>query len=153
MGNIQPSVAQITNDYLVAYCRRGGGYGPGTEGFVVRTESRDGGRTWSEGRETQFPNPNAAVDFLKLRNGHLLLVYNNSPLERTPLTVAVSTDADKSYPFRRDVAVGPHDYGYPYFIQTKDGKIHLVYTSDARSVINHAVFEESAIFGATSKAP
>ena len=74
-------------------------------------------------------------------------------LERTPLSIAISTDADKSYPFRRDIATGPHDYAYPYAIQTKDGKIHLVYTSDARSVINHAVFEESAILGAGRKVP
>ncbi len=146
-GNIQPSVAQITNDYLVAYCRRGGGYGPGTEGFIIRSESRDGGRTWSEGKDTKFPNPNAAVDFLKLQNGHLMLVYDNSGTERTPLTVAISTDADKTYPFQRDVAVGDHDYAYPYAIQAKDGKIHLIYTSYKRSVINHATFDESAILG------
>lgn len=144
-GNIQPSVVQLSNDHLVAYCRRGGGYGPGTEGFIVRAESRDGGRTWSEGRDTKFPNPNAAIDFLKLKNGHLLLVYNDSPLERTPLTVAISTDHDQSYARRRDIATGDHDYGYPYAIQTRDGKLHIVYTSDKRSTINHAVFGEEAI--------
>ncbi len=52
---------------------------------------------------------------------------------------------------RRDIATGDHDYAYPYAIQTADGKIHLVYTSEARSVINHAVFDEGAILGATSK--
>jgi predicted neuraminidase len=144
-GNIQPSVVQITSDYLIAYCRRGGGYGPGTEGYIVRAESRDGGKSWSEGHDTKFPNPNAAIDFIKLKNGHLLLVYNNSGTERTPLTVAISTDGDKTYPFRRNIAVGDHDYAYPYAIQTADGKIHLVYTSEKRSVINHTVFDESAI--------
>lgn len=150
-GNIQPSVVQLTGDTLVAYCRRGGGYGPTTEGYIIRAESGDGGKTWSEGRDTKFPNPNAAVDLLKLQNGHLLLVYNDSMLDRTPLSVAISTDADKTYPFRRDIALGNHDYAYPYAIQVRDGKIHLVYTSDARSVINHAVFDESAIAGAGAK--
>ncbi len=150
-GNIQPAVAQITDDYLVAYCRRGGGYGPGTEGFIVRSESRDGGVTWSEGQDSKFPNPNAAVDFIKLQNGHLLLVYNDSGTDRTPLAVAISTDGDKSYPHRRDIATGDHDYAYPYAIQAADGKIHIVYTSESRSVINHAVFEESAITAASSK--
>ena len=151
-GNIQPSVAQLSPDHLVAYCRRGGGYGPGTEGFVIRSESRDGGRTWSEGLDTKFPNPNAAVDFLKLQNGHLLLVYNNSPLERTPLTVAISTDGDKTYPYQRDVADGKNDYGYPYAIQAKDGKIHLVFTSEHRAVINHYTFDEAAILGSKAAA-
>ena len=150
-GNIQPSVVQLSADDLVAYCRRGGGYGPGTEGFIVRSESHDGGRTWSAGRDTRFPNPNAAIDFIKLTNGHLLLVYNDSGTERTPLSVAISTDGDKSYPYKRDIAVGPHDYAYPYAIQAKDAKIHVVYTSDARSVINHAVFDEGAILASPAK--
>ncbi len=144
-GNIQPAVVQLDDKNLVAYCRRGGGYGPGTEGFIVRSESHDGGQTWSEGRDTKFPNPNAAIDLLKLASGNLLLVYNDSGTQRTPLTVAMSTDGDKSYPHRRDIATGDHDYAYPYAIQTRDGKVHLVYTSDGRSVINHAVFDESAI--------
>jgi len=150
-GNIQPSVVQLSSNHLIAYCRRGGGYGPGTEGFVIRSESRDGGRTWSEGRDSQFPNPNAAIDFLKLTNGHLLLVYNNSPLERTPLTVAISTDEDKSWPVRRDIATGNHDYGYPYAIQARDGKVHIVYTSDKRSTINHAVLDEAAVLAEQKK--
>jgi predicted neuraminidase len=144
-GNLQPAVAAITDDYLICYCRRGGGYEPVTDGYIVRSESRDGGRTWSPGRDTEFPNPNAAVDFLKLRNGHLLLVYNNSMTRRTPLTAALSTDHGKTFPRRRNVAEGPGDFGYPFAIQTRDGKIHVVYTSDRRSVINHAVFEEEAI--------
>ena len=75
-------------------------------------------------------------------------MYNNSGNDRTPLSAALSTDGDKSYPHRRDIATGDHDYAYPFAIQAKDGTVHLVYTSDKRSVINHAVFEESAILSA-----
>jgi len=145
IGNIQPAPAQISDQELIAYCRRGGGYGPTRDGYLVRAESHDGGWTWSEGRDSRFPNPNAAVDFLRLRNGHLLLVYNDSMSDRTPLTVAISTDGDKSYPYKRNIAVGNYDYAYPTAIQTSDGKVHIVYTSHARTVINHAEFEESAI--------
>ena len=146
-GNIQPSVVQLSDNNLLAYCRRGGGYGPGTDGFTVRAESHDGGKTWSEGTDTEFPNPNAAIDLLKLKNGHLLFVYNNSPVERTPLTVAISTDGGKTWPHRRDIATGDFDYAYPYAIQGKDGKIRLIYTSHARSQINLATIDEAAIIG------
>ncbi|MBI1790621.1 MAG: exo-alpha-sialidase, partial [Acidobacteria bacterium] len=105
-------------------------------------ESTDGGRTWSEGRDSSFPNPNAAVDFIKLRNGHLLLVYNDSMSQRTPLRVAISRDNDQTYPDRRDIAAGRDSYAYPVAIQTQDDKIHLIYTSQQRTVINHAVFSE-----------
>jgi hypothetical protein len=30
-------------------------------------------------------------------------------------------------------------------IQTRDGKIHLVYTSEQRTVVNHAIFDEEWI--------
>lgn len=144
-GNIQPAPVEIAPGHLIAYCRRGGGYGPVTDGYIVRAESRDGGMTWSEGKDTPFPNPNAAVDFIQLKNGHLLLVYNDSMSRRTPLTVAVSTDGDKSYPHRRNIAEGANDFAYPVAIQTSDGRIHIIYTSDRRSTIRHAVFDESAI--------
>ncbi len=144
-GNIQPAVAQIKGNRLIAYCRRGGGYEPTTSGYIVRSESGDGGYTWEEGKDSSFPNPNAAVDFLKLKNGHLVLIYNNSMNERTPLAIALSTDMDKSWSAKKNLAVGPYDYAYPFAIQSRDGKIHLVYTSHERSVINHAVLDESWI--------
>ncbi len=146
-GNLQPAVAAISRDHLICYCRCGGDYKPRTDRFLIRSESRDGGRTWSAGADSAFPNPNAAVDFLKLANGHLLLIYNDSMNQRSPLTAAISMDSDKSYPYRRNLAEGPGDFAYPFAIQTNDGKIHVVYTSDKRSVINHAVFEEGAILG------
>jgi predicted neuraminidase len=142
-GNIQPAVATLDDGKLVAYCRRGGGYGPGTSGYIVRAESADGGKTWSEGKDSAFPNPNAAVDFLRLSSGSLLLVFNDSMVDRTPLTVALSRDQDRTWPVKRNLAEGNYDYGYPYAIQARDGRIHVVYTSHHRTVVNHAVFEES----------
>lgn len=146
-GNIQPQVVELEPGHLVAYCRRGGGYGPAEDAWVIRAESTNGGRTWDHVTDGIFPNPNAAVDFIKLRNGHLLLVYNDSMSKRTPLTVAISTDGDRTWPHRKNIAEGPGDFAYPTAIQTSDGLIHVLYTSDRRSVIRHAVFDESAILG------
>ena len=150
-GNLQPAAVQIADDYLVAYCRPGGNFEPDPNRFVIRSESRDGGRTWSKGENSEFPNPNSAVDFIKLRNGHLLLVYNDTNVgDRMPLTVAISTDNDRSYPHRRDIVNRPGDTAaYPVAIQTRDGKIHVVYTSQEREVVNRAIFDEEAILGHT----
>ncbi len=144
-GNIQPVAVKVRGNSLVAYCRRGGNYEPTTNGWLVRAESRDGGWTWSEGVNSQFKNPNAAVDFIKLRSGNLLLTFNDSMNDRTPLTVALSTDGDQTWPWRRNVADGPYDYGYPMSLQTRDGKIHLIFTSHDRAIVNHAVFDEEWI--------
>ena len=144
-GNIQPVAVEVRDNFLVAYCRRGGNYEPTTNGWLVRAESRDGGWTWSEGVNSQFKNPNAAVDFIKLFNGNLLLVFNDSMNDRTPLTVALSADGGQTWPWRRNVADGPYDYGYPMAVTTRDGKIHLIFTSHERTIVNHAVFDEEWI--------
>jgi len=145
LGNLQAAVVRLEGDRLMALCRRGGDYEPGDDGYVVRTESRDGGRTWSPGVETTFPNPNAAVELIRLANGHLLFVYNNSMNDRTPLTCAISIDGGRSFPFKRDLASGDNSYAYPTALQTPDGMIHVMFTSDDRTTIRHAVFPEEAI--------
>ncbi|MBI4559430.1 MAG: exo-alpha-sialidase [Candidatus Hydrogenedentes bacterium] len=149
LGNLQPAPAQIDDNYLIAYARRGGGYDPIPDGWIVRMESRDGGNTWSNGADSQFPNPNAAVEFKKLKNGHLILVYNDSMSDRTPLTVSISTDNDTTWPYKRNIGEGDHDFAYPVAIQTQDEKIHVIYTRDGRSTIMHAVFDEQAIMNYT----
>ncbi|MFA6241708.1 MAG: sialidase family protein [Candidatus Hydrogenedentales bacterium] len=149
-GNLQPQPVQIDDNYLVSYSRRGGGYDAFPEGRLVRSESRDGGKTWSAGTESQFPNPNAACSFIRLRNGHLVLVYNDSIVDRNPLTVSISTDNDKTYPYKRNIAEGPVEtttFAYPVAMQTRDEKIHVICTTDTRSRILHFEFEEEAILG------
>jgi predicted neuraminidase len=141
-GNIQPAVVEIEPGHLIAYCRRGGGYTAQEKGYIVRAESSDFGETWSEGVDSEFKNPNAAVDFLKLQSGRLLLIFNDSFIGRFPLTAALSEDLAKSFPIRRNVLEGPGDFGYPIVLQGRDGTIHLVYTSERRSVVNHATFDE-----------
>lgn len=144
-GNIQPAVVEVAPNHLIAYSRRGGGYGPTTDGWLVRSESRDGGRTWSPGVDSAFPNPNSAVDFLKLSSGALLLVYNDHMWERSPLMLALSDDQDRTWPTKRVLATGKNSYAYPVAFQARDGRIHLVYTSDGRKVINHAIVTEAWI--------
>ena len=131
-GNIQPAPVQINDKDLIAYCRRGGDYDPKTIGYLVRSESHDGGRTWTEGKDSSFPNPNSAIDFLKLKSGNLLLVFNDSMVGRTPLTAALSLDGDRSYPHRRNIGEGPGSFAYPIAFQAEDGTIHVVYTSEDR---------------------
>lgn len=144
-GNLQAEPVQLTDEHLIAYIRRGGNFEPTDDGYLLWSESHDGGWTWSEAKPTRFKNPNSAVGFIKLQNGHLLLVYNDNMNERTPLTVAISTDNDKTYPYRRNIRDGDNTFACPYAIQGRDGRIHIVYTTDERTVVMHAVFDEEAI--------
>ena len=152
VANEQPQPVQIDDNYLISYMRRGGTFDPDPKGMAFRSESRDGGYTWSPAKRSQFYNPNSALDFIKLKNGHLLMAYNdNNQAERMPLTVTISTNNDKTWPHRRNIINRPGDTAaYPVAIQTKDGKIHIIYTSKIRTQIDHAIFEESAILGHTT---
>lgn len=144
-GNLQPQVVQLTHNHLICFMRRGGGYGPKTSGYIQRAASHDGGHHWTHATDTEFKNPNSAIDLEKLKNGHLVLVYNNHAYERTPLSIAISTDQGKSFPYRRDIAGGENTYAYPYMIQTRDEKILVLYTTNNRTSIMLSEFHESAI--------
>ena len=94
-----------------------------------------------------YPLPNAAVDLIKLKNGHLVMIYNdNNQGKRNPLTMRVSTDNGKTWPLARTIVNTPDDeQAYPYIIQTADGRINGVFTSKRRSVVNHFELDESDI--------
>jgi predicted neuraminidase len=145
MGNLQAAAVELSPGHLLALCRRGGDYEPGDDGNVVQTTSSDGGKTWSPGVETDFPNPNASVELLKLASGNLLFIFNDSYTDRTPLTAALSLDGGKTWPHRRNLAEGPGDFAYPTAIQTRDGRIHVTYTSDERTVLRRVIFTEDAL--------
>ncbi|MCB9782722.1 MAG: exo-alpha-sialidase [Candidatus Omnitrophica bacterium] len=145
VGNLQASVVQLTDDHLIAYARRGGGYDPVDDGWLVKMESFDGGDTWTNGVETDFPNPNAATDLIKLKNGNVMLVYNDNMNDRTPLTVAVSTDGGETWPHKKNIGEGDNSFAYPVLIQAEDGKIHVIYTTNQRTTIMHVVFDEKTI--------
>jgi len=144
-GNLQAQVVQLTENDLFCFLRRGGGFEPTEDGWMLRASSSDGGHTWTDAERTEFYNPNSAVELIKLKNGHLLLVYNDNMNDRTPLNVVVSTDNGQTWPHRRAIAGGENTYAYPYAIQGQDDKIYLVYTTNSRTTIMMAVFEEAAI--------
>ena len=126
-GLIDPSVVELKTGHLVAMLRP---YEKGNRKHVLwRTESNDNGRTWSEPYPTELLNPGGPTELLKLANGHLVLAYNDHELWLTPLTLALSTDGGKSWPFKRNLETGKWDIRDPSLAQTNDGHIHVVYVS------------------------
>ncbi|WP_216700982.1 sialidase family protein [Priestia filamentosa] len=49
--------------------------------YIYISYSADSGRTWSEPKPTELPNNNSSIQFTKLANGHLALVFNNMNAE------------------------------------------------------------------------
>lgn len=49
--------------------------------FIYMSYSYDNGRTWTEPVPTELPNNNSSIQFTKLNNGNLALVYNHMNAE------------------------------------------------------------------------
>ena len=108
---------------------------------ITQSESRDEGRTWTKAVPTTVNNPDSGISMTRLKNGHLILVYNDSPDERTPLNIVRSIDDGKTWEKPLALESNPGEYSYPCVIQTDDGKIHITYTY-RRYSIKHVELNE-----------
>jgi len=141
-GNIQPTLAQLADGSILALMRRGR-----PPERIWQSRSHDRGRTWSEPVTAELPNPNAATDMVRLANGHLVLALNNSESERTPLTLAVSTDEGETWAHVRDLEATPGRFSYPAIIQARDGAIHVTYSHRGTTIKHVALNEEWIVAG------
>ena len=142
-GNIQASVIQRNDGSLLAYMRT-----PARDPkdrFILQSESFDNGRTWSQGGRTGIKNPSSAIELLRLRNGHIALVFNDTQEGRSNLSLALSLDDARTWSYMRvleDASTG--EFSYPTMLQSADGRIHLVYTF-RRPSIKHVEVNEAWI--------
>lgn len=101
-----------------------------TEGWIFRSDSADGGLTWSEGYPTEMPNNNSGIDLVKMDNGALVLVHNpvrGNWAARTPLVVSVSVDNGGSWEPALVLEQDEGEYSYPAVIA--DGnRCYITYT-------------------------
>lgn len=133
-GGGQPTVIQRSDGSLLTLLRKGP--------RILQTESRDRGRTWSPAVATGLKNPDAGIAMTRLRNGHLVLIFNDSATARTPLSIARSLDEGRTWEPPLALESNPGEYSYPCVIQTADGKIHVSYTF-RRYTIKHVELDEN----------
>jgi predicted neuraminidase len=68
-----------------------------------------------------------------LRDGRVVLVFNNTPKGRTPLNLAISKDGEHFRVFQT-LEDAPGEYSYPAMIQARDGSLHLTYTWNRKRI-------------------
>ena len=129
----QPTLAERADGSLLTLMRNR----PNT---TVAT-SMDGGLTWSATEPTELANPGSGISMVQLANQHLVLVFNNSAVERTPLSIVRSTDEGRTWEPPLNLESNPGEYSYPCIIQSADGQIHLTYTF-RRYSIKHVEMNE-----------
>jgi len=138
LGNIQPSLARVSNDRLLAVMRN-------TEGnWLWVMASDDGGRTWCTPIDSGLPNPGSPAMLLALADGKLVLIFNDSRSQRRPLSIALSTDDGQTWPYRRILADGDGKYSYPAAVEAADGVIHILFTA-SRQTIQHVALNTAWI--------
>lgn len=124
LGNIQPSVLRRDDGTLIAYMRDNG---PANR--VQVSESKDDGITWSVSESNEILNPGSGLDSVRLRNGHWVLLLNDTLEGRNRLTLYLSDDEGQTWKWRRSVEDHTQgSYHYPCVIQGSDDHLHLVYS-------------------------
>jgi predicted neuraminidase len=142
-GNIQPSLVRKNDGTIVAFMRDNGPH----KKIRVST-SADEGKTWSEVVDSQFPNPGAGVEAIRLANGHWALIYNDLARGRHSLAMSISDDEGRSWKWTRHLERAEPDGGsfhYPSILQSADGSLVATYTwggTKAGSTIRAAKFNE-----------
>ena len=150
-GAIQPTLA-LNKDGSITILMRDNGPPPKR---LMKSTSKDGGFTWSSVEDTDIPNPGTAADVVVLASGNWALVHNDIEEGRHRLSVWLSEDEGKTWPFRKILVNGQPGSAvrghYPAIIQGKDGRIHASYTNqiagdkgepDLKNIV-HASFSEA----------
>jgi predicted neuraminidase len=139
LGVTQPSVVQLRGGRLLAFFR------DATSAHRIhRSESKDGGLTWSEVTPTTLPNPGGGIEAIALASGDLAIVYNDketSPRDR--LAVSISSDEGATWGSTRHIENTPGSrFDYPSVAQGRDGSIHVTYSYNLKT-IKHVTFNEA----------
>ncbi len=128
-GPVQPTLA-LCKDSSIAALMRDNGPPPQR---LMKSVSRNAGKTWSTVEDTDIPNPGSAADLVVLKSGNWALVSNDLEEGRYRLSVWLSEDEGKTWPFHKSIVNGEPGSEvrahYPAIIQGSEGRIHVSFTN------------------------
>ena len=161
-GLVQPSVVRLADGRFVAFFRSR------YADFIYKDTSGDG-CDWSVPARTHLPNNNSSIQLAMLKDGSLVIAFNNSSAGitrdktgvsvRRPLSIALSQDSGETWPWIRDLETGrsegesdgahgdvvtDDEYSYPSVLQDANGKVVVAYTY-RRETIKVVRFDEDWI--------
>lgn len=111
---------------------------------IYRSDSTDGGYTWSEAKAIDMPNNNSGIDLAVMDNGYIFLSYNPISTNgvRNKLMLTVSKDGGNTWEDVQMLEESANlfaEFSYPALVA--DGnKLFVTYTYK-REIIKYAFFE------------
>jgi len=97
-------------------------------GRICIADSRDGGKTWTDARPGSLVNPDSGIDAVRLADGRIVLLHNDSARARTPLSISVSKDLGETWKKAADLETERGEYSYPAVIELRAGGVACTYT-------------------------
>jgi predicted neuraminidase len=122
VGVIQPTIVALSGTHLRLYARS-----KTKAARIAVADSLDAGETWTQARLMALPNPSAGIDAVRLRDGRIVMVFNDSYNKRTPLSLGVSEDGEHFRVFKT-LEDGAGQFSYPAMVQAKNGDLLITYS-------------------------
>lgn len=119
-GWAEVNVVELRDGRLVMLARSDGQ--PNGTGALLRTESTDGGRTWSPYVRSDIPNPGSKFRLFRLRDDRIVLLHNPTATtvhpngkgcQRNPLGIWISDDDMRTWGYQRILIDFPGWLAYP----------------------------------------
>lgn len=128
-GAQEPGVVELKDGSLMMWIRT-------DKGKIYRADSRDKGETWSNPEPMTLDSPLSPQSIKRIPStGDLLLIWNNSPDKRYPLTAAISKDEGKTWQHFRNLDEDPeHTFAYTSIEFLKDRALFTYYLGPAHRV-------------------
>ncbi|NLO85651.1 MAG: exo-alpha-sialidase [Clostridiales bacterium] len=164
-GRVHANVIELEGGNLIALLRS-----RFSDRIYISTSS-DFGDEWTIPYRTELRNNNSSISAVKLQSGGIAMIYNDVsfseepsgkvaiwPDQRCPVTLAISDDGGKTWPYRRIVEIGEgftgpwndvnnRRYEYPVVMQGADGKVHAAYSWGGRKQVKYVAVSEEWIRG------
>jgi len=136
------NVVELCDSRLVMLSRSQG------SGVLLRSESIDHGRSWSDYQRTDIPNPGSKFRLFRLRDGRIALLHNpsgltshtnskrNCAVNRNPLALWISDDDMNSWNYQHIITDFPGMLAYPDGEMDDDERfLHFAFDYNRHDVI------------------
>jgi len=146
-GWAEPTICERADGSILMFIRA-----DGLGGVLYQAVSKDGGRTWPEfASVTDIPNPGSKATLFPLGGDAVALLHNPNPRRRMPLSLWVSFDGARTWPYQRVLVEQPgpdpdrpakamgSSLNYPDGFVSADGQwLHFAYDDSRHRAVHYS---------------